>query len=278
MHTTHSNTQYKNESSTVKWAQWDKTQSTELLVCSYVCASHCAQLLHTILHRTDLIVFPLTLQTITTAEWQRQLHCFGKKVSLYSCLTLPNAKPIFKWPILKILASNDVNIICSLTKRYSHWQHQKPTESSTVHICSNQDERCLDRTPVHMINVQKQHLWASHEWLTVHKFNTWRSRTQGRWGLLIVMWWYNSSCLPYVGSQVRSSYFSQSSSCQHKNDPAHRELEAIIFLPINLPDVSNHNTCFGVTNFLKLLFHKIVYQCVWAVVGYIIIALLEIYQ
>ena len=53
--------------STVKWAQWDKTQSRELLVCSYVCASHCAQLLHTILHRTDLIIFPLTLQTITTA-------------------------------------------------------------------------------------------------------------------------------------------------------------------------------------------------------------------
>jgi len=52
--------------STVKWAQWDKTQSRELLVCSYACASHCAQLLHTILHRTDLIVFPLTLQTITT--------------------------------------------------------------------------------------------------------------------------------------------------------------------------------------------------------------------
>ena len=67
MHTTHSNTQYKNESSTVKWAQWDKTQSRELTVCSYVCASHCAQLLHTILHRTDLIVFPLTLQTITTS-------------------------------------------------------------------------------------------------------------------------------------------------------------------------------------------------------------------
>ena len=67
MHTTHSNIQYKNESSTVKWAQWDKTQSRELLVCSYVCASHCAQLLHTILHRTDLIVFHLTLQTIAIA-------------------------------------------------------------------------------------------------------------------------------------------------------------------------------------------------------------------
>ena len=75
MHTTHSNTQYKNESSTVKWAQWDKTQSWELLVCSYVCASHCAQLLHTILHRTDLIVFPLTLQTITTA---RMMSIWGK--------------------------------------------------------------------------------------------------------------------------------------------------------------------------------------------------------
>jgi len=33
-----------------------------------VCASHCAQLLHTILHRTYLIIFPLTLQTITTAQ------------------------------------------------------------------------------------------------------------------------------------------------------------------------------------------------------------------
>ena len=53
--------------STVKWAQWVKTQSRELLVCSYVCASHCAQLLRTILHRTDLIIFPLTLQTITIA-------------------------------------------------------------------------------------------------------------------------------------------------------------------------------------------------------------------
>ena len=70
-----SNTQYKNESSTVKWAQWDKTQSRELLVCSYVCASHCAQLLHTRLHRTDLIVFPLTLQTITTA---RMMSIWGK--------------------------------------------------------------------------------------------------------------------------------------------------------------------------------------------------------
>ena len=46
--------------STVKWAQWDKNQSRELLVCSYVCALHCAELLHTILHRTDLIISAYT--------------------------------------------------------------------------------------------------------------------------------------------------------------------------------------------------------------------------
>jgi len=33
----------------------------------HVCALHCAQLLHTLLHRTDLIIFPLTLQTIIIA-------------------------------------------------------------------------------------------------------------------------------------------------------------------------------------------------------------------
>jgi len=44
-----------------------------------VCASHCAQLLHTILHRTDLIVFPLTLQTITTA---RMMSIWGKRTEL----------------------------------------------------------------------------------------------------------------------------------------------------------------------------------------------------
>ena len=55
---------------TVKWAQCDKTQSRELLglfIC--VCSSLCTIVAHnnTILHRTDLIIFPLALQTITTA-------------------------------------------------------------------------------------------------------------------------------------------------------------------------------------------------------------------
>jgi len=40
----------------------------------HVCALHCAQLLRTILHRTDLIIFPLTLQTITIALCSKPHH------------------------------------------------------------------------------------------------------------------------------------------------------------------------------------------------------------
>jgi len=41
-----------------------------------VCALHCAQLLHTILHRTDVIIFPLTLQTITAeVHWGSSRLC-----------------------------------------------------------------------------------------------------------------------------------------------------------------------------------------------------------
>ena len=86
--------------STVKWAQWDQTQSRELLVCSYVCSSHCAQLLHTILHRTDVIIFPLTLQTITTAAmmsiWgkggpkEEELSCFSENRNWRAMNSLPH--------------------------------------------------------------------------------------------------------------------------------------------------------------------------------------------
>ena len=53
--------------STVKWAQWDKTHSRELLgpfIC--VCTALCTIVAHNIA-QTDLIIFPLTLQTITIA-------------------------------------------------------------------------------------------------------------------------------------------------------------------------------------------------------------------
>jgi len=56
------NTQYNHRN--VKWLNLTNEQ---LLGVSCVCVLHCAQLLHTILHRTDLIIFPLTLQTIIIA-------------------------------------------------------------------------------------------------------------------------------------------------------------------------------------------------------------------
>ena len=91
--------------STVKWAQWDKTQSRELLVCSYVCALHCAQLLHTILHRTDLIIFPLTLQTITTAPmmsiWGKgEAHYLWCLFRSHSTMTDENQK-LVHWGVAK---------------------------------------------------------------------------------------------------------------------------------------------------------------------------------
>jgi len=43
-------------------------QTTVRSVHMCVCALHCARMLHTILHRTDLIIFPLILQTIIIAQ------------------------------------------------------------------------------------------------------------------------------------------------------------------------------------------------------------------
>ena len=60
--TTHAsnNTCTKMNLSTVKWAQWDKTQSRELLgPFTCVCIALCT--LRTILHRRDVIIFPLRL-------------------------------------------------------------------------------------------------------------------------------------------------------------------------------------------------------------------------
>ena len=71
MHEMYRQTQNKTYTKMI-YAQWNGPSETKpnpenCLVCSYVCAVHCVQLLHTILHRTDLIIFPLALQTITIA-------------------------------------------------------------------------------------------------------------------------------------------------------------------------------------------------------------------
>ena len=45
----------------------------------HMCAVRCVQLLHTILHRTDLILFHLALQTITTAPMMSMYYKFTAK-------------------------------------------------------------------------------------------------------------------------------------------------------------------------------------------------------
>jgi len=68
MHTIYSQTQnntyiHKNASKHCEMGpvRQNPIQRTVTL-CSYVCALHCVQLLHTLLHRTDPIIFPLALQ------------------------------------------------------------------------------------------------------------------------------------------------------------------------------------------------------------------------
>jgi len=52
---------YKNESKHSEMGPVRQNTIQRTVMSVHVCALHCAQLLHTILHRTDLIIFPLTL-------------------------------------------------------------------------------------------------------------------------------------------------------------------------------------------------------------------------
>ena len=79
---TQNNTYTKMNLSTVKWIQWDKTQSRELFIC--VCSSLCTIVAHnTAQNRPDN--FPLALQTITTAPmmsiWGKGGQLFQKRSS-----------------------------------------------------------------------------------------------------------------------------------------------------------------------------------------------------
>jgi len=69
MHTIYNSTHNacKNESKHSEMGPVRQNPMQRTVRSVHVCASHCAQLLHTILHRTDLIIFCLTLQTITIA-------------------------------------------------------------------------------------------------------------------------------------------------------------------------------------------------------------------
>ena len=55
---------HKNESKHSEMGPVRQNPIQQTVRSVHMCALHCAQLLHTILHKTDLIIFPLTLQTI----------------------------------------------------------------------------------------------------------------------------------------------------------------------------------------------------------------------
>jgi len=84
MHTIYNNTHNtcKNESkhSEMDPVRQNPIQRTVRSVHN-MCASHSAQLLHAMLHRTDMIIFPLTLQTITTAP---MMSISGKRVGKWN--------------------------------------------------------------------------------------------------------------------------------------------------------------------------------------------------
>ena len=74
--------------STVKWAQWDKTQSREMLdlfIC--VCIALCTIVAHNVqCCRRDLIIFPLTIQTLTIAP---MMSIWGKRVGRDAAAVTP---------------------------------------------------------------------------------------------------------------------------------------------------------------------------------------------
>jgi len=74
--------------STVKWAQYE-TKPIQRTVRSVHMCVHCT--VHnccTILHRTDLIIFPLTLQTITIAQLEHVLLLY--RTATYLLYTVCN--------------------------------------------------------------------------------------------------------------------------------------------------------------------------------------------
>jgi len=116
---TQNNTYTKINLSTVEWAQWDKTQSKELLVLFIcVCIALCTIVAHSIA-QTDLIIFPLTLQTIT--------------IALMMCLLNPEylSDVIIDMRVVSVFVCVFVCIVARTSyQRTLRWQHRR--SSSTM--------------------------------------------------------------------------------------------------------------------------------------------------
>ena len=129
--------------STGKWTQWDKTQSRELLglfIC--VCNALC-QLLRTILHRTDLKIFPLNLQTITIAEI---MSIWGKgvfQVNNAHCARLESGKHQ-QPPNSPDLNSFDYHIRGAMPRQKSAAKAEPKTIAGTLcHELSKNSRTCI---------------------------------------------------------------------------------------------------------------------------------------
>jgi len=100
------NTYTKMNLSTVKWAQWDKTQSRELLdVFICVCIALCTIVAHNIAPK-NRIIFPFTLQIITIALIclfeRRGWHLLGRVATPQSCtsMSFPGSENYLSIPTL----------------------------------------------------------------------------------------------------------------------------------------------------------------------------------
>ena len=145
--------------STVKWAQWDKTQSRELLVCSYVCASHCAQLVHTILHRIDPIISLLPSRQSPLLRW----CLFEGRGALVECWHLKVAdvmdEQTLNWRLTNNETRNDwqVNIRQTAGTRWiSGSQCHKQSDWRPSIECSLYKQGTFDNTQ-HKLAVNQSH-------------------------------------------------------------------------------------------------------------------------
>ena len=152
MHTIYSDTQYTNESKHSEMGPV-RQNSENCLVCSYVCALPCAQLLHTILHRTDLIIFPLTLQTITIAP---MMSTWGKGAKI------PRVRPIPRWQLYRY----------QYWHQYLRWSHQKTSSQAYILVLYKTLNACISNINYEILpHKSRYHVVMLNEWTDTSKDN-----------------------------------------------------------------------------------------------------------
>jgi len=110
--------------------------------CSYVCAVHCVQLLNTILHRTDLIIFPFALQTITTAPMMSIWGKGGMRSLAFSSVRAPRGLS---------LPGRRLTVLCPATFWTVYWHHalcnfSQEIRLSTSSLCTASNTNFLSKS------------------------------------------------------------------------------------------------------------------------------------